>query len=390
MANSSGTVRPGAEPFGHSGGFTVTPEATLQWSGGSLRLTFFVGSRRMGRSYGFERDGRLYQAPIGYYANRGQFDLAPGYERDSRPDFSRPITAECLFCHATRVMLEPGQINRYRDISHGIGCERCHGTSDDHRALINPSKLPSRLRDSVCEQCHLAGIVRIERAGAQVRDFRPGQDLAAYVEVFVGAAPGEIRVNGHSEALAASRCKQASGDRLWCGTCHNPHRVVDFNAACRNCHVRPHRTGDCAGCHMVKGRASDGGHTVFTDHSMGAVRDAGAKLRSYFGRNPAPRDLGLAYVRLAARDRDASLIEKAWPLLRNASQAKDPALLNAIAGILVADGRRAQAEDFLRRSIEADPAQPDALRRLASLVESPAEARSLRSRAEQVLPAVRE
>ncbi len=387
MANSSGVVRAGTEPIGRTGSFTVTPEAKLEWPGGSLLLSLFVGSRRMGRSYGFEHDGHLYQAPVGYYANRGVFDLAPGYERDKKPDFTRPIGLECLSCHATRTELEPGQLNRYRAIVHGIGCERCHGDASEHDGLIRPSKLAPRLRDSVCEQCHLAGSVRLERAGKRMRDFRPGQDVGQYIEVFVGATPAGVRVNGHSEALAASRCKQASGDRLWCGTCHDPHRITDFNAVCQTCHSKPHRTGDCTGCHMPKARANDGGHAVFTDHSIGGKRDAGSALRSYFGRKPLPRDLGLAYVELATRSRDATLIEKAWPLLRGAPQRGDPPLLNALAAILAADGRREQAAAALRMSIEADPVQPDALRRLSALVESPAEARSLRSKAERILPA---
>ena len=89
------------------------------WPGGKVDLTFFIGSRRMGRSFAFEYKQHLYQAPVGYYANRHAWDLAPGYERDSAPDLTRPITPDCLYCHATRATLESGTLNRYREIVHG-------------------------------------------------------------------------------------------------------------------------------------------------------------------------------------------------------------------------------------------------------------------------------
>src|SRR5690242_18804267 len=186
MANTSGVARPANESPGRVGPFTITPALALLWDGHQVDLTFFIGSRRMGRSFAFEYDGRLYQAPVGYYANRRAWDFAPGYEHDTTPDLSRPITTECLYCHATRTALEPGTLNRYREIVHGIQCSRCHGESGDHTRLVNPRKLPPRLRDSVCEQCHLSGIARLTQPGRRMADFAPGADLADYIEVFTG------------------------------------------------------------------------------------------------------------------------------------------------------------------------------------------------------------
>ena len=103
----------------------------------------------------------LYQAPVGFYTTRNAWDFAPGYERDVAPDFTRPITRECLFCHTTSAKLAPASVNRYTEITHGIQCERCHGDVTSHDKLVNPAKLAPRLRDSVCEQCHLAGQVRL-------------------------------------------------------------------------------------------------------------------------------------------------------------------------------------------------------------------------------------
>jgi hypothetical protein len=387
MANTSGRVRAADESAGKVGRtFTITPALELLWPGDRADLTFFIGSRRMGRSFAYEYKGHLYQAPVGYYANRRAWDLAPGYEHDAKPDLARPITPECLFCHATRAATEPGTLNRYREIVPGIQCARCHGESADHAQLVNPRKLSARLRDSVCEQCHLSGEVRIVQAGKRAEDFRPGEDLSVYIEVFTASGKG-VAVNGHAAALAASKCKQASGEKLWCGTCHNPHRTTaSYAAVCQTCHAKPHNTSDCVPCHMQKAKAYDGGHTVFTDHSISTR--AQRPFASYFGRQPTPRNLGLAYVQLAAKQRDSDYIEKAWPLLRDAAagQPHDPTLYYAIANLLNATGRKQQAIEYYGRSLEQDPVQPDALLKLAALLGPSARARELREKALRILP----
>jgi hypothetical protein len=379
-------VRAASESPGTVGHYTITPDRRLVWPGGKVDLSFFIGSRRMGRSFAFEYKQHLYQAPVGYYANRKSWDFAPGYERDSKPDLTRPITADCLFCHSTQATLEPGTLNRYQEIVHGIQCARCHGESAAHANLVNPVKLPARRRDSICEQCHLSGAVRIAQPGKRVEDFRPGADISEFVEVFTDTAKG-VAVNGHAEALAASRCKQASGEKLWCGTCHNPHRpTASFAMVCRTCHTTPHISADCVPCHMPKAKAHDGGHTVFTDHSISTHTPR--PLASYFGRQPSVRNLGLAYAQLGSKQRNSDYLEKAWPLLREAASAQphDPALYTAIAGFLAAAGRKQQAIEYYHRSLRYDPMQPDTLLKLAALLPPSAQAQELREMAFRILP----
>jgi tetratricopeptide (TPR) repeat protein len=239
----------------------------------------------------------------------------------------------------------------------------------------------------VCDQCHLSGAVRLSQPSKRLADFRPGQDLAEYIEVFV-ASSTRMKVNSHSDALAGSRCKQESGGKLWCGTCHNPHRpTASFNTICQNCHEKPHRTGDCTGCHMPKGKAYDGGHTVFTDHTL-SVRPRPRALASYFGRDASPRNLGLAYIQLARDQRDTGYLDKAWPLLRLAvsSKPRDPELYFNIGVVLEADGREAQAAAYYRESLDQDPLQPEALNRLAALLGNTAEAKKLRQQSAAILP----
>jgi hypothetical protein len=386
MANTSGVARPAAETPGKVGAYTITPGLSLVWPGGKVDLSFFIGSRRMGRSFAFEYRHHLYQAPVGYYANRQAWDLAPGYERDAAPDLSRPITADCLYCHATRATLEPGSLNRYREIVHGIQCGRCHGESKEHASLVNPRKLPARQRDSICEQCHLSGEVRLIQPGKMMQDFVLGADLSQFIEVFTASVKG-VAVNGHADALAASSCKQASEDGLWCGTCHNPHRpTTSYAAVCRTCHTAPHNDSDCVPCHMPKAKAYDGRHTVYTDHT---ISSRGTRpLASYFGRRPSPRNLGLAYVRIAFRRRETDYLEKAWPLLREAAadHPRDPVLYYEIGNLLAASGRRQQAIEYYRRALEQDPLQPDALLKLAALLGPSVEADELREKAARMLP----
>ena len=92
--------------------------------------------------------------------------------------------------------------------------------------MVNPAKLAAERRDSVCAQCHLSGEVRVMRPGAAWDSYRAGDRLADSMTVFVraGVSPG-MRVTSHFEKLAQSACKRASGDRLWCGSCHDPHAV---------------------------------------------------------------------------------------------------------------------------------------------------------------------
>ena len=56
-------------------------------------------------------------------------------------------------------------------------------------------------------------------------------------------SPSALRVTSHVENLAQSACKRASGDKMWCGTCHDPHTPPEpaakasyFRSKCLSCH----------------------------------------------------------------------------------------------------------------------------------------------------------
>jgi hypothetical protein len=115
--------------------------------------------------------------------------------------------------------------------------------------------------------------------------------------------PPGLRVTSHVEKLAESTCKRVSRDKLWCGTCHNPHEVPNaarIRARCLNCHdtaACPSKQDDCIGCHMPKNPVVDAQHVVYTDHSIPRPRAPAASVARQdaelvpFGGGPvAPRD----------------------------------------------------------------------------------------------------
>jgi Cytochrome c554 and c-prime len=149
------------------------------------RIDYVIGSGNHASGYLLDVAGHLFQSPIAYYKSRQAYDLAPGYEGLSHPDFTRPISEACLFCHAGAALKIPGTSNQYRSppfAAESITCERCHGSAEKHltdpRAgtIINPAKLAPAACDSICEQCHLLGVGRVLNPGKkQPKRAAPGR-----------------------------------------------------------------------------------------------------------------------------------------------------------------------------------------------------------------------
>ena len=78
-------------------------------------VKYAIGSGNHARSFLVERSGRLYQAPVTFFAQPGRWDMSPGYDTENYVGFTRRVAENCLFCHAGR----PPEMS--------IGCERCHG-----------------------------------------------------------------------------------------------------------------------------------------------------------------------------------------------------------------------------------------------------------------------
>ena len=305
------------------------------------RVDYVIGSGEHASGYLVDIGDHLFQSPVAYYKSRRAYDLAPGYENQPDPDFTRPIAEECLLCHSGNALHVSGTLNQYRSpvfARESITCERCHGPVERHLAdpragtIVNPSKLEPAARDSVCEQCHLFGVARVANPGKKISDFIPGRPLEETFTIYrnvmpTGAPSGDFKVISHVEQLALSACARNSGGRLWCVTCHNPHEKLEqsveyYRARCLSCHtanfptVHPAKDSDCLGCHMPRREAKDGGHTVFTDHRIQRVPDTPRDLPSDSSisawRKPAPelqkRNLGIAYIDVGMQRHSAPFV----------------------------------------------------------------------------------
>ena len=366
---------------------------------GTRELTYFIGSGATAKSYLMVDHGFLYQAPVTYYTSKGSWDLAPNYETYAYPYLTRPVMPACLSCHASFLDTVPKTQNGYRSPPFGegcIACERCHGAGEAHirniqsgdreggLAIVNPAKLPPEQRDSICAQCHLTGEVRVTRAGRDWQSYQPGDRLADSISVFVRSGePAGLKVTSHVEKLAQSACKRGAGDRLWCGTCHDPHTVPSaaeraawFRQKCLGCHdtgacretrpARARRQDDCIGCHMPKNSVTDAQHVVYTDHSIprrprpgGAAAPKSLELVAFGGGTADPRDLAMAYAIASSRTRDTTLRERTMAMLQETARNSpdDVEVLLYLAELYRNNDREEAAVPLFQRAIRLDPAQ---------------------------------
>jgi hypothetical protein len=342
------------------------------------RVAYVIGSGAHAFGYLVQIGDYLFQSPLSYYTNRRLWDVAPGYEKSHHPDFSRPVTLECLVCHSGKSQPVPETLNRYRTpvfLAQSISCDRCHGPGETHAkrpvpgSILNPAKLRGAARDSICEQCHLAGEIRIPNPGKSMEDFQPGQSVEDSYTVYVAAQPPgkTLKVVSHSEQLALSICARSSGGKLWCGTCHNPHEnpahpAAYFRERCLSCHSttleKSHAASgrDCVACHMPRLAASDGGHTVFTDHRIARrpePRSEAVQAEDLAAwREPEPRlrqrNLALALVAAGLQNESAQEVVRGYRMLNQVEKdyPDDPDVLTTLGNVLL---RGKQPAEALRR-----------------------------------------
>src|SRR2546422_8885079 len=91
----------------------------------TLFRSFVIGSGGKGQTYLFWKADQLFQLPISYWRELGQWVNSPGY-RDGVANFGRPIIARCLECHASYFESLPPPDNRYSKTGFvlGITCEK--------------------------------------------------------------------------------------------------------------------------------------------------------------------------------------------------------------------------------------------------------------------------
>ncbi len=373
----------------HSTGAQMTQELTRSDETVKQTATFVVGSGNHAYGYLMQVGDYVFQSPLSYYTNKKLWDVAPGYENESHPDFARPVTFECLACHSGKPLPVADSINRYQKnvfAAYAISCDRCHGDVTEHLkspvpgSIINPAKLTGAARSSVCEQCHLSGAVRIPNPGKSIADFTPGHVLEDYFTVYVAAdsAGQNIKVISHAEQLALSRCARESGGKLWCGSCHNPHdkpqpteAAAYFRNRCLKCHAstldskHSAEGRDCVSCHMQKQQARDGGHSAFTDHqitrvpglqlhgvqpdTVAAWREPAAELRD--------RNLAIALVTVGLQNQTSAPVIRGYKMINQLAKdfPTDSAMYTTLGMVLIKGKEPEQALKSFRRAISVKP-----------------------------------
>jgi cytochrome c-type biogenesis protein CcmH/NrfG len=371
----------------HTNGRVMTQKLIRQNISIEQQAAFVIGSGNHAFGYLTQIGDHVFQSPLSYYTARHLWGVAPGYESDPHPDFSRPVTPECLFCHSGNALPIADSLNRYQPAvfsGFAISCDRCHGDVAAHLkhpapgSILNPAKLNEPARSSICESCHLTGETRIPNPGKSITDFRPGSVLEEFYTTYVAPKPNgnSIKVVSQVEQLALSRCARESRGNLWCGTCHNPHGkpaqpAAYFRTRCLTCHAAtlapahaaPGR--DCIACHMPKLPAYDGGHTAFTDHDISRNPNASPTLpltqdlKAWREAPAAFRDRNLALALVTAGEQNGSPADviRGYRLLNQAEKdfPGDPAVLTSLGSVLLQGKQPAEALRRFEKTLALKP-----------------------------------
>ncbi|TVR78881.1 MAG: tetratricopeptide repeat protein [Chitinophagaceae bacterium] len=272
-------------------------------------IPYIIGSGNHTNSHLLEINGYIYQAPITFYTQKEEWDLAPGFDDGFNTRFERLIGLECMNCHNARPDFDFLSENKYHSIAKGIDCERCHGPGELHvreklagivvdtsvkadNSIVNPARLNVEQQLSLCQSCHLQGVAVLEE-GKEFTDFKPGMYLSDVLNIFLPRFEGaddKFIMASQAERLRMSDCFTVSNSTtelvdMSCITCHNPHisvkntAIQTFNAACIDCHTQQNLAlcseteerliaadNDCSSCHMPKSGSIDIPHVSITDH----------------------------------------------------------------------------------------------------------------------------
>lgn len=293
------------------------------------KVDYIVGSGQHTNSHMYQTNGYFYQMPMTFYTQKKTWDFPPGFENGFNSRFSRTIELECMSCHNAYPNFVSGSKNKFASVLQGIDCERCHGPGELHvlekqsgtivdtaneidYSIVNPKKLPYDLQVDVCQRCHLQGNA-VLKEGKSFFDFKPGQKLSDYMDIFLPRYTGEktFVMASHADRLKQSKCfiqsnklkintntkkyKNSIYDNsqyssFTCISCHNPHVSIketadaQFNNTCKSCHgskqytslklcsekveARKINNDNCWKCHMPSSGTIDIPHVTVHDHKI--------------------------------------------------------------------------------------------------------------------------
>jgi Tetratricopeptide repeat. len=365
---------------------------------------YIVGSGQHTNSHIVETNGYLHQAPITFYTQKGQWDLAPGFEKGANSRFERKIEQECITCHNGYPVPVAGSLNKYNQIKLGIDCERCHGPGSMHVAeklkgnivdtsqtpdytIVNPRRLSIEAQNNLCQRCHLQGVA-VLNDDKTFFDFKPSQTLSHTMNVFMPTYEGDdskMIMASHVERMKMSNCYNVSKN-MSCITCHNPHVSVKFtpitqyNSACQSCHApstckednakRVAVQDNCVQCHMPKNGSIDIPHVAVTDHFIRrkpmnkslANTARFITMKCYNNDKPDSRTRARAFLEFFERyEADQSFLDSAALLLK---QAKSKKVDDDLIRLLFLQEKYQAVIDFISSFSETDIQQAWTLYRI--------------------------
>ncbi|HWG21668.1 MAG TPA: multiheme c-type cytochrome [Terracidiphilus sp.] len=181
-----------------------------------------------------EKDGRLYESLVSYFARDQRLAATPGDEKIVPSTLTEAMGRElpiwearnCLTCHATG--FNPEEKLTSQKLTPGLNCERCHEGAAQHMADAQLSiftSLPKSLKKmdagetaTFCGQCHRTWD-KVVREGWK--------------------GPNNVRFTPYR--LQNSKCFIAGDRRISCLACHDPHQQINhvvafYDAKCLACH----------------------------------------------------------------------------------------------------------------------------------------------------------
>ncbi len=257
------------------------------------KIAYALGAPMAGVGYVIRRGNYLFEAPLSYYAGSQDmhpqgWGLSPGYEKNAY-GFARPVVGSCMYCHVGRSLVIDDASNLYPNLPIGelkVGCESCHGPGglhvDEQRkhvaisgkidtSIVNTAHSSPRINDDTCIYCHEFGEARIPQPGRKFEDFRPGTPLLSTMAIFKTRPIMGWNMMEWSDEMVQSKCYRATGGRLNCNSCHDPHfsptaqeAPAFYRSKCLSCHqetscretLQKRRSttpaDNCASCHMPK------------------------------------------------------------------------------------------------------------------------------------------
>jgi ssDNA-binding Zn-finger/Zn-ribbon topoisomerase 1 len=280
---------------------TIGPD----WEFHDYEISHVIGINRRQNYLTIFPNGAIHVLPVEWDVRKtawiNNYGFGKSYPGDGNywSDDSRIWQYKCGGCHTTGMKINYDRASHSFNTKFanlGIGCESCHGPGNNHitaarfqyekekDTIINPSKLPWRLRAAVCGQCHNWGASTAKispyREGFPERyafpyGFKVGKPLYLY---YVKDPVDDKRHHQQYNEWNASAHAEAG---IMCTTCHgvhqegmhkNPHKAQTkfiADSLCTNCHKtikqkaahRIHTFGSCIACHMPRTKEDEHSHT---------------------------------------------------------------------------------------------------------------------------------